>query len=482
MNSMWRYVRVERMFLLLWILGFAVMSLQPVNDPDTPWHLATGLYILAHHHVPTHDPFSWTMLGHPWVTQEWLFEVILAWLSRHAGFVGIWGLLVAVHAATVLTLYRVACSASNDNRVASAILACVGTLAGLVFWTLRPQMFSYLLFAVFLWLLGRVRAGHFRVLWLVPPLFLFWANVHASVSIGTVMLVLEVLISFIPSFGRVKALKLPPGARIRLLFAAIVGTLIGLLNPNGLKQYTYALLSGNSTLTDNIMEWHSPNFHVDYFKYGVISFLVVTFLLLIVRTKQVPMREMLYFGGSFAVTLVYQRFMPYLAITAVPLLAPLLADAGRQLMRPSRLLHLVDACAMVAMLVYFGTQIPSVRGSVEAHMDSGAYPVAAVTFLQKNHLTNHLLNAYNWGGYLIYRGVPTFVDGRTDIFLENSTFSDYLALQNLNWTAPDLLDSYKIQTALLPDGYAITVFLNRDPHWHVVYRDNTAEVLVRNNA
>lgn len=475
----WRYFRIERMLLLFWIVGFAILSLQPINDPDTPWHLATGFYILAHHRVPTVDPFSWTMLGQPWVTQEWLFEVILAWQSIHFGFFGVWFLLVFVHALTVLTLYQVARLASNDHRVVAALLACAGTLAAYVFWTIRPQIFSYLLFAVFLLLLGRVRAGHVRSIWYALPLFLFWANVHASVSIGTVMLLLEIAISFIPSIGRVEKLTLPRGARTRLLIAAVVGTAIGLLNPNGFKQYTYALLSGNATLTDNILEWHSPNFHIDYFKYGVLSFLLLTFLLLVATKRSIPMRELLYFGGSFAVTLIYQRFMPYLAMTTVPLLAPLLRSTGRRLLSPSRPILWLNATAITAWLIYFGTQIPIVAGSVDAHMDKGAYPVDAVTYLQKNHLTGHLLNAYNWGGYLIYRNVPTFVDGRTDIFLENSTFSDYLALQNLNFGAPDLLDTYKIQTALLPEGYALTVYMNQSSHWRVVYRDNTAEVLVR---
>jgi hypothetical protein len=467
------------MLLIIWILGFAIYQIQLFNDPDTPWHLATGMYILHNHTVPTTDPFSWTMKGQPWVTQEWLFETVLAWLAMHFGFAGAWGLQVFIQTVTILVLYRVAVKVSNGNRVIAALAACAGTLAGLMFWTMRPQMVSYMMFAIFLWILQCVRAGRFKALWLVPPLMLIWANAHGSSTIGIAMLLLEVAISFIPSMGRFQRLRLPPGARVRLLVTAVVGAGVGLLNPNGIKAYTYALLSTNQLMTNNIMEWHSPNFHGNEFKYGVLPFLIVCFLILIGRCKTVPLRELLYFGGSFAMMLVYQRFTPYVAISAVPVLAYALGDWGRGLLRPSRWMMAINGVLVLSMAAIFGSQLPNVRGNVDQHFDASAYPVAAVTYLQKHHLTSRLMAAYHWGGYLIYRGVPTYVDGRTDIFLQKSVFSDYLSMQNIWWNGPDLIDSYNLQAVLFPSGDQIVTFLSHDPDWHVEYRDGISEILVR---
>jgi len=477
------FVTVERMLLLFWILGFAIWAIQPITDPDTPWHIATGRYILTHHYVPITDPFSWTMQGKPWVTQEWLFEVVLAWLVDHLQYTGAWILLTLAHTATVLVLYRTAVRASGGNRVASALAAIVGTLPAVIFWIIRPQITSYLMFAVFLWILQLVREGRFRVLWLVPPLMLVWANLHGSSSIGIMMLVLEVLLSFLPSFGRFSGLRLPKGARLRLLLAAVAGGVAGLLNPNAYKAYTYASLSSNSLMTDNILEWHSPNFHTDYFKYGILSFLIVVFLLLLASQRKVPLRETLYFGGSFAVMLIYQRFVPYVAIAASPLVAVLFADFGRVLMKPSRLMRGFNALIMATVLVYFGMNVPQLRGNLSSHWDTSSYPVNAVNYMEKNDLLRgKLFNAYGWGGYLIYRGIPTFVDGRTDIFLNGSVFSDYLSMQNLGWNGPDLLDTYHITVVLVPDNYALTTYLNHSSQWRVAYRDGTAVVFVRNSA
>ncbi|QQE81383.1 hypothetical protein GI364_17810 [Alicyclobacillus sp. SO9] len=473
-----RIASIEWMILTIWILAFAYYAMNPISDPDTPWHLATGRYILFHHYVPTHDVFSWSMRGTPWVTQEWMFEVVFAWLVLHFKYFGAWLLYAGLHTLTIIVLYRLAVHVSDNNRVISAVVAGGGTLAALDFWTLRPQIFSYLMFAVFLLILQKVREGQFLVLWAVPPLIMLWANTHGSSTIGIFVCLLEVLVSFIPSFGRFRRVPLPRGARWRLVVAPLAGALLGLVNPNGIKAYTYALLGTNQTLVNNIMEWHSPNFHSFDFKYGVLPFLIAVFLIVLASKRPIPMREVLFFGGSFAVTLVYQRFLPYLTITTVPLLAYVMSDWIRSLNSLRRWMMVSNAVIIAAALGLFVTQVPRLGGSFNKHMSTSAYPVGAANYLL-SHPQYHLLNAYNFGGYFIYRGIPTFVDGRTGIFLHKNLFSNYLALQNLWWNAPQLLQKYKIGAVVFPSGNQLITYLSNEPNWKIVYTGSNAEILVK---
>ncbi|WP_274432732.1 hypothetical protein [Alicyclobacillus sp. ALC3] len=476
-----RLLTIQTLVLCIWLVGFAVYVISPISDPDTPWHLATGRYILSHHTIPTTDPFSWSMRGHPWVTQEWLFEVMLAWLVNHFQYAGAWLLLVGVETITVFFMYATGVRVSGGNRIVAAITSVLGVFAGLVFWVIRPQIISYLMFAVFMWVLQKVRDGEFRVLWFVPLLFVLWTNSHGSASIGIFMLLLEVLISFIPRLGRFEKLRLPKGARRRLLAVMVVGFFAGLLNPNGMKAYTYALLSTDPLMTNNIVEWFSPNFHMQYFEYGVLPFIIVTFFVILARRKSIPMRETLYFGGAFAMTLIHQRFMPYVAIAASPMLSAALSDAVPRLLRPSRLIRMVNGALCLVALFVFGTRLPQIQGSFSSHMDRAAYPIAAVNYIEQHHLLNHrkLLNLYSWGGYLIYRHIPPFIDGRTDIYLQNNTFSNYLAIQNMNWNGPLLMSSYNFSIVLFPPGSVLATYLSSQPGWTSVYQDGTAEVFVK---
>ena len=453
---------------------------QPVTDPDTPWHIATGRYILAHHVIPTTDPFSWSMRGHPWVTQEWLFEIILAWLVNHLQFIGAWLLLVGIHSLTVIVLYQTCIRASRGNRVIAAIVASLGMVIALPFWIYRPQVVSYLMFVVFLWILQKVRDGDLRVLWLVPPLLLVWTNAHGSACIGLIMLLLEVALSFLPSIGRLQTFKLSPTARWRMLAAATVGFGLGLLNPNGIKAYTYALLSANAEMTNNITEWLSPNFHNAVLSGRFSALCAVLFPHSVGAPPQPSPARNLVLRGCLAITLIHQRMVPYAAIAAAPLLAYALPDVFRSLLNLPRLIQIINGVLVFAALFYVGGQLPSLRGSFSSHLSSSSYPIQAVNFLEKHHMTHlKLLNLYQWGGYLIYRGVPPFIDGRTDIYLENNTFSNYLAMQNVNWNGPSLITSYKFDVALFAPGNNIVTFLQNDPQWTVAYSDATAEILVK---
>ena len=68
------------------LLGGVFWSLRMfVVDPDMWWHVKVGEGILATHHWPTMDPYSFTVAGQPWIAYEWLGEVLLAAANRLGG-------------------------------------------------------------------------------------------------------------------------------------------------------------------------------------------------------------------------------------------------------------------------------------------------------------------------------------------------------------------------------------------------------------
>ncbi len=472
-------LRISHMLIILWIVVFAVDAAGLITDPDIPWHITTGAYILQHHAVPTSDPFSWSMHGMPWVTQEWLFEVALAWMSLHLGFFGYWTLIVIIHAFTVVLIYETCRRIPPFSRVGASIVACLATMVGWPFWVVRPQIISYAFFALMLLILVLVQQGKFRALWFVPFITILWANSHSSVSIGLSMLLFDVIISFLPTLGRLHGYKLPQGARWRLLLTAVISAGCAILNPNGLKEITYAFLSSNSLMVSSINEWHSPDFHSTYYKYGVLLFFLFCTLILAVSKRQVSMRHVFYFIGTFALTLIYQRFAPYFALASALLVVEIIGYLGMLLDEPSKIMRGFCGVIILVSAGLFVSKVRFIQGSVESHFSKTAYPVNAVHYLLKHPIQGRLLNAYNFGGYLIYSHIPTFVDGRTDIFLQNHVFEDYMDLQNLNSNAPIFLDNYQFSYALLPPNYAISVYLSHDPNWRVIYQDGIAEIFIR---
>ena len=70
------------LFLLYWQVGGPSALLA---DPDTGLHIRTGDWIVAHHQVPRHDLYSFTIPGKPWYDWEWLSDVLFSILHRCGG-------------------------------------------------------------------------------------------------------------------------------------------------------------------------------------------------------------------------------------------------------------------------------------------------------------------------------------------------------------------------------------------------------------
>src|SRR5262249_27576147 len=97
-------------------------------------------------------------------------------------------------------------------------------------------------------------------------------------------------------------------------------------------------------------------------------------------------------------------------------------------------------------------------------------PKAAVDFVEKAGITGNVFNSYNFGGYLIFRGIPTFVDGRqppyTDKFLQE--YYDTIKLRD-SVRAFQLLDRYEVSWVLLLPQEPLAKALAEKNQWKNVY-------------
>ena len=88
-----------------------------------------------------------------------------------------------------------------------------------------------------------------------------------------------------------------------------------------------------------------------------------------------------------------------------------------------------------------------------------------------------VLNDYSFGGYLIFAGIPTFIDGRGELY-----GGEFIARYNRDVSLADLrdflklLDQYKFGATLLEPDTPAVALLDRLPDWQRVYSDDVAVV------
>jgi hypothetical protein len=107
-------------------------------------------------------------------------------------------------------------------------------------------------------------------------------------------------------------------------------------------------------------------------------------------------------------------------------------------------------------------------------------PAAALDYASKANMSGPVLNDYDFGGYLIFRGIPTFIDGRT-LFFGKGFALDYFEATALGGgdKLEQLADAYKVSWTLLRTGSAAALHFDHASGWRRIYADNVAVVHVR---
>lgn len=494
-------MNTRRLFILLFAVSPFTMAVRETLDPDMWWHLRAGEYIL-HNGIPHLDVFSFTVPSHEWITHEWLSEVIM-WVIYQAA--GLPGLIIAFAAITTATFGLVYLVCAGRPYLAAFVIL-LAALTSAIVWGVRPQMFSLLLTAVVVFIVERYRSGRFthRALWLLPPLIAVWANLHSGYLLGIVLLATYVGGEAVQRFFVSRITNSPSSVRqvsnfpailtwpqIRnLAFITILSFLAAALNPNGPSIWIYPFSTlGSSAMQTYIQEWHSPDFHHFYFwPFGLLIILGLTSWLY--SHYRPAFTELLLFGGTAAAGFISARNIPIFAVVVPAIISRHLLSALNQTSaypllsgqsNPSRTTRLMAVLNwfLLAFAVFaaLGWTAGKILGNEEAI--AARYPVQAVDYLESAGLSEaRIYNSYNWGGYLIWRGLPVFVDGRADVYGDDFLFF-YRRAYDATPRWQDPLKEYDVEYVLMEQESPLGVVLEASGQWSLIYEDEQANLFRR---
>jgi hypothetical protein len=197
----------------------------------------------------------------------------------------------------------------------------------------------------------------------------------------------------------------------------------------------------------------------------------------------------LLFGGTAAAGMLSARHIPIFAIVASPIIGRHLLLAledttfyqffgGPAREKGSgRLAALNWLLLLVALLAGAVWILAKLGGNEEAV--AARFPVAAVDYLAESGLDEQNgYNSYNWGGYLIWRGLPVYVDGRADVYGDD--FLHYYRRTfdlTSHWQQP--LDEYDVAYVLIEQHSPLSNLLAASEQWQLAYDDALASVFIR---
>ncbi|MDH4209650.1 MAG: hypothetical protein OEV76_12295, partial [Anaerolineae bacterium] len=432
-------LNTDRLMGLVLLLCLFAMATQPITDPDFWWHLRTGQYIWETRSIPRHDIFSHTVPETPWITHEWLTELLLYSVYTLSGQGGLIVVFATVIAGTFMLLY-LQCA---GRPYLAAFVVVLAAITSALTWGVRPQMLSLMLSALFLYILHLYRNQKSWVIWLLPPLMALWANLHGSFFLGVVYPALYILGEAVDNLlrpGREGAMAWRDMRRLALV--TLITAIAPILNPNGLQLLIYPFGTlGSAAMQAYIMEWFSPDFHLAQFQ--PFALYILALLLSLGLSKRTPSaRELLFLVGFGYASLRSARFIPFFVLTSASTLDDQLLHmwlhsgwSGRfakRSTRPGR--AYVAANWLLLGVLALGVAINTgyaLRRNNEAYRE--VFPVSAVDFLADRQTIGKMYNLYHWGGYLIWRLYPehkVFIDGRADVY-GDAFIEEYLQVYQL---------------------------------------------------
>ena len=264
-----------------------------------------------------------------------------------------------------------------------------------------------------------------------------------------------------------------------LVIVMLVALFTGLLTP--LKDipytYTYRTMQGNTT--QNINE-HLPLTLIDN-KPVLILLGCIIGVVALSKTK-IKARDLFFIGGLTLLALMSRRQISMLSLIAGLFIARLASDF---LMRTFPKLsgelkeytttvvgEILVILLIVAISYYF------YKGKKNDQYITGAYPVGACDWIIENleYENIKIFNDYNYGSYMLYRGIPVYVDSRCDLYTPE--FNGEYDINNRKWiNGSDYFTEYLDVSSIA--NYYDNVFTSEDIDYVITKSNSKLNMLIK---
>ena len=282
-----------------------------------------------------------------------------------------------------------------------------------------------------------------------------------------------------------------------LMVIMLICTLTGLLTPIGTTPYTLLpkLMQGNTT--QNISE-HQP---LTLINNRAMLIVVTVFLMFLIFTDtKLSLRDFFMLAGLTLLTFMTRRQASMFVIVCGFIFAKMSANFLRKYDKDgtdkvikimTSLLGKIFTVLLVILLSFI-----MYKGKINNEfVNSSSYPVKAADYILEELDINNmrLFNEYNYGSYLLYRGIPVFIDSRADLYAPEfngkknadgkydgrDIFSDYINTSNITKYYEETFEKYKITHVILKTNTKLNMLISRDENYKELYKDNSFVIYER---
>lgn len=505
-------VKATIKFTILFILLIAIfcVALTPVTfQNDTYYTIKVGEHIVQNG-MDGQDPFSWHE-DLEYTYPHWGYDVITYFIYQAFGFTGIYITTCILSIILGLSIYFVNTKLVKNQLVSFLItIGAMYIIRGYI--TARAQLVTFILFILTIYLIEKfleTKKKRYGVGLVLIPLAI--ANLHIAVFPFYFVLYLPYIAEYIIALigemliyrkidnlflkikikqyakkpeqqekveqlkkkqkeledkidkiriKRTKELQNPYKIKMVknkavkwLILIMMLSLLTGLLTPLGTEPYTYLFKTMQGNTTQNINE-HLPMTLAD--DMDAMCALILFLAILIFTKTKIKLSDLFMIGGICYLMIKSRRQITIFAIVGSVILNRLIMDliemytsekVKKVFRKPNKIVIILIILVTLGLSWHFGKD-----KTKEQYVDESTYPTKAAAFILENiNLeTARFYNEYNYGSYLLFRGIPVFIDSRADLYApefsgkEEDIFSDFIDTSSIGKFYGDIFEKYEI--------------------------------------
>lgn len=543
---------VKFTILAIILIAIVCVALSPVTlQNDTYYTIKVGEHI-AKYGIDMEDPFSWHEdLGYTY--PHWGYDLITYYIYTAFGMTGIYITTCILAVILGISIYLIN-SKITKNQVLSFIITIGVMYLIRGYIAARAQLVTFILFAITIYLIEKfletkkIRYGVGLII--IPTLI---ANLHVAVFPFYFVLYLPYIAEYIIAviaeliiyrkievkilenkiknfkkkqnkeekikelekrldelkitidkvkIKRSKELQNPYKIKLNknnnvkwLILIMIICIFTGLLTPLGTTPYTYLSKTMQGNTTQNINE-HLP---MTISNETEVMCVLVLFLAPLIFTKaKIRLSDLFMIGGLCYLMLSSRRQVTMFAIVGSVILNRVLTNlmiiyGNEELIKKwkERMTSIIGILITTILVLALSYDFAKDK-SDDKYIDESSYPVQACDYILENIDLGQarFYNEYNYGSYMLYRGIPVFIDSRADLYApefsgkEDDIFMDFMETSNIGKFYEDIFEKYEITHVITYKNSKMNMIITKteDKNYKELYSDKYFVVYERENS
>ncbi len=541
------YTNIKFEILAIILITIFCIALAPITlQNDTYYTIKVGEHIMQNG-IDMKDPFSWHE-SLPYTYPHWAYDVCIYFIYFLFGMNGIYVSTCILAVILGITIYKVNCKIVK-NKLISFIITLLSMYLMQGYVAARAQLVTFILFTLQIYFIESFlesKKKRYAIGLIILPIII--ANFHAAVWPFYFILFLPYIGEYIIAIcsddiiyagtivrslkRRIKRLstksdkvhklkqleeklkliqeknekikikrqeekKNPYKIYINknnntkiLIFIMIICLFTGFLTPQTtFEPYTHIikLMSGNTT--QNINE-HLPLTLINHT--DILCAIIIFIALLTFTDSKLNLSDLFMLGGLTFLMFYSRRQRTMFILVCGIILNKILYQLSEKyfkegIQKITKLIVTKVGMFIVIGVVIIASMLIYKPKRDDEYINKSSYPVEACDWMLENLDVQNIriFNDYNYGSYMLYRGIPVFIDSRCDLYSPEfntktgkkedgqDIFMDYIETSNLSKFYGNTFEKYDITHLITGKKSKMNMIINKTDYenYNEIYSD-----------